>query len=851
MPETNRNSVAQQLGPEWQGRWSPRLAVLHLARSITPTIIVLLLLLLAAFSQPLHAQIPTTIGWTPLSATTALTASGACPPNDFGGDPFQFSALCQNVIRAWGGGIADTTANRFIIWGGGHNNYYGNEIYSLNLAANPITMTRLKDPTVPTNYSNSVNCVESIPPGTSDFAPNSRESYGGLAFLPVPDVMYILNGSLACGLGNGSVATWTISLNNISNSSSWVHEDPTLTGPQPGVFLGFGGSSYANTAAYDPNTGLVFVSDSSDIFTYNYQTNTYARITAVESFFTGFVNGAIDPTRKLFVFVGGCSQGTCPANNGVLVADISNPTMTAQQDWTEATMADPNCAEFLSGGVNPIGSGGPGIAFDSVAKTFVGWPNQGDSVYIMTPDTVNKRLTCQKLTFANGPPNSAHHSLPNTTNGTFGRFQYFPGPDVFVVINDGDIPAYILRLRTSSSPDFTLSATPSPVSVSPGGNATYTVSTAALDGFSGTMILSASGLPSGATASFNPPSIAVGASSTLTVTTTENTPAANSTLTITGASGSLTNSTTVVLSVTDFAVSATPSSTSVNAGSSATYTVSAAALNGFAGTVSLGVTSGLPAGATASFSPTSIAAGASSTLTIATSSSTPVGSPTLTITGASGSLTHSANVILNVTASRSSVAAISIDFVGLETTSMASSEVAGVVALGNWNDAAGASSTSPLALVDQNGNPTTATVSWTADNVWYTSPIEDQAGNLRLMRGYLDNGEMNTTTVTLTGLPANANGYNVYVYADGASNNSSNTGVYQVSGAGITTTSATLTYNSDFAGTFTQATASNPVGNYVVLAIPNVSSFTLSAIPSTASTSYERAPINGIQIVPR
>jgi len=181
---------------------------------------------------------------------------------------------------------------------------------------------------------------------------------------------------------------------------------------------------------------------------------------------------------------------------------------------------------------------------------------------------------------------------------------------------------------------------------------------------------------------------------------------------------------------------------------------------------------------------------------------------------------------------------------------MGSLEVAGVVALSNWNDAAGANSSSSLALVDQNGNPTAAAVTWTSDNVWYSSSVPDQAGNLRMMRGYLDNGQMNTTTVTVTGLPANSNGYNVYVYADGASNNSSNTGIYQISGAGITTTSATLTYNSNFSGTFTQATASSPVGNYVVLTIPNVSGFTLSAIPSTASSGHKRAPVNGIQIVP-
>jgi len=35
-----------------------------------------------------------------------------------------------------------------------------------------------------------------------------------------------------------------------------------------------------------------------------------------------------------------------------------------------------------------------------------------------------------------------------------------------------------------------------------------------------------------------------------------------------------------------------------------------------------------------------------------------------------------------------------------------------------------------------------------------------------------------------------------------------------------------------------------------VLTIPNVPGFTLSAIPSTASNGYKRAPVNGIQIVP-
>jgi hypothetical protein len=393
-----------------------------------------------------NPALPTGVGWNALPTATSLQGSGACPPNGFGGDPYPFADNCQNVIRTWNGAVADTTANRLIIWGGGHDNYFGNEIYSLNLLANPITLTRLKDPTVPTNFANDANCIDGIPPGSPNFAPNSREDYGGLEFLPASDRMMILDGSLACIQGDGSSNTWTISLNNLSNSTTWVHEDPTLTGTKPNAD---GNGPYGNIAVYDPNSGLVFVSDSESLYTYNYSTNTYTEVAGPNGFVTGiYLSGAIDPTRKLFVAVGGCSAGTCSAGDGVFVADISNPASTTQQNWTAATLTDSTCAEFLSGGVNPINSANPGITFDSVANDFVAWPNQGNNVYILTPNTTSKQLTCQKLTFANGPPNSADaNNTPNTSYGTFGRLRYFPALDAFVLINDWNIPAYILRLR--------------------------------------------------------------------------------------------------------------------------------------------------------------------------------------------------------------------------------------------------------------------------------------------------------------------------------------------------------------------------------------------------------------------
>ncbi|MFI7547288.1 M4 family metallopeptidase [Actinoplanes sp. NPDC049599] len=97
----------------------------------------------------------------------------------------------------------------------------------------------------------------------------------------------------------------------------------------------------------------------------------------------------------------------------------------------------------------------------------------------------------------------------------------------------------------------------------------------------------------------------------------------------------------------DFSVSVSPTSGSVAAGSSATTTVATATTSGSAQTVALSA-SGLPSGATASFSPASVTSGSSSTLTIATTAATPSGSYPVTVTG-TGSATHTATYTLTVT----------------------------------------------------------------------------------------------------------------------------------------------------------------------------------------------------------
>ena len=98
----------------------------------------------------------------------------------------------------------------------------------------------------------------------------------------------------------------------------------------------------------------------------------------------------------------------------------------------------------------------------------------------------------------------------------------------------------------------------------------------------------------------------------------------------------------------DFSISASPASLSLLQGNSGTSTISTAVTSGNAQSVSLAA-AGLPAGATATFSPASMTAGGSSTMTVATAGATPIGTYSITVTGTGVSATHSTAVALTVT----------------------------------------------------------------------------------------------------------------------------------------------------------------------------------------------------------
>ncbi len=136
--------------------------------------------------------------------------------------------------------------------------------------------------------------------------------------------------------------------------------------------------------------------------------------------------------------------------------------------------------------------------------------------------------------------------------------------------------------------DYTLSTSPSSLSVVQGTNGASTITVTPQNGFNGSVSLSASGLPSGVTASFNPSSTA--STSTLTLTASSTAIVGTVTMTVTGISGSLSHSTTLSLTVTpppNYTLSASPNSLTITRGTTGTSTITVTPQNGFNGSVSL------------------------------------------------------------------------------------------------------------------------------------------------------------------------------------------------------------------------------------------------------------------------
>lgn len=380
-----------------------------------------LILLLLALPATAHA-----LGWTSLTGTHL---HDVCPPDNFSGSGYFFNEKCPSVTSGWNSAAYDWRRKRLYIFGGGHTDYKGNEIYALDVSnlASPV-MLRLTDPGLP--LETDPPCPVSIAGGTQ---PNARHTYHGIAFVPGAtaddDVIVITGGSLACGLG-ASAADAT--------QDFWSFKISTLTWQHKSLnHVGFGSdptnnafgklcqpNCYGFSMMFSPAKGVLFIRE---LYFLDEYVEATATITRVSSRVDANINmtAFFDTTRQLYCEIG-AAKFTCFDTSG------SAPYSATSHDSASG------CGTWIA-------AAAPGAAYDPVQDKTILWET-GNTVGILDMDT----FTCTNTSFTGGP--TAVGNSSGATCCTFGRFRYAPAPvNRFVVCNSVDENCFTLQMTADAT----------------------------------------------------------------------------------------------------------------------------------------------------------------------------------------------------------------------------------------------------------------------------------------------------------------------------------------------------------------------------------------------------------------
>ena len=368
----------------------------------------------------------------------------------------------------------------------------------------------------------------------------------------------------------------------------------------------------------------------------------------------------------------GVANNAADANNYVGVLQNLN----AFKDWQVPSVG----ADVRGIGMNPA-TQQPWFAEyahagSGAAKVAVLDPSTGGSITGVSPTTAAYAGGVNTITPAVlGPIAPTTNSVGATsasntglTTGAFTEWALNPtnGPHDMVVDSSGAVwiaesNGNMIAKLTLTQPDFSLNASPGSISIAQGASNSISITGSSLLGYSGAVTLSVTGpVPSGvtfSTFSTNPINIpsSGSASSSVTVNVGPSVAVGPATITVSGTDGSITHTTSFVLTVTsgaDFALSLSSPTLSVGAGGSSTDTVTVTSTGSFNSAVDLSAGS-LPGGVHVGFSPSSITPSAGGTITSTATISVDPGTlplvSTITITGTSGSLVHSQSLALTIT----------------------------------------------------------------------------------------------------------------------------------------------------------------------------------------------------------
>lgn len=344
------------------------------------------------------------VGWSELKTAAGARVSlrsaqvaDTPPPSNLGGS-------FDTIIVAWSGGIVRHRTGELMVWGGGHGDYQGNEMYSWHLHSRIISV-----PSAQSGDANfGISCTSPLSETLADGKPAARHTYDGLAYNAPTDEMLSFSGSKACGAGDWSTSIWAFNF----TTQNWTMLIPG------GVTLQSALVNFGVASDYDRIGRKIYLQSTTQMLMYDRAANT---LTAVGPTLSPErpVNSVlrIDPFARKALIIGA---------GGVMIFDL-----------TTLSYSTPSTAGWPASTINDIlNAPGPGCDFYDVTRQFVCWSGN-NNVHRYTLATNHWDVE----TYTGAPPPDSP-----TYNGTFGRFRYVPSIGAFATMVDVDGGTWALRL---------------------------------------------------------------------------------------------------------------------------------------------------------------------------------------------------------------------------------------------------------------------------------------------------------------------------------------------------------------------------------------------------------------------
>jgi|GEM_PF-5291945 len=344
-----------------------------------------------------------------------------CPQRDC-----SYSAVegLSGLIDDWCGGAFASRYGRFgglVTWGGGHNGYFGSELYVFDLDSG--RWLRRTDPYDDGSSSVAARCSDDgvYPDGSAC----PTHTYDQVDYHAATNRFVIIGGTpdpVCGGCVDDRVHLFDF------DDGTWH-----LGARKPSALM------YAGATGYDEKRDVFWLLSAytRGFSKYDPNTDAWSEYGTVDTPFEIDGAGLVDPERDLFLFLD--SRGT-----GRLYA---------------IPLADPSggLVELRTEGDREIQEAGSALGFERVPQEdcVVAWYD-GAEVYVLRPPEGDWATGVWRWTRV--PPDASNTVVPRRNpNGTYGRFRYAPSVNAFVLVSAYDGPVWAYRLTpgagTGPNPD--------------------------------------------------------------------------------------------------------------------------------------------------------------------------------------------------------------------------------------------------------------------------------------------------------------------------------------------------------------------------------------------------------------